>query len=85
MIVRNNSFPILARLRAKAYANLLDPSADPLCPLCNEEQQTIEHWLRRCPRLDAIRQIIFRNLSLPLKVLTTYPEMVLMLKRVTIG
>ncbi len=40
---------LLARLRSghtpllKAYANLLDPSADPLCPLCKEEPQTIEH------------------------------------------
>ncbi len=49
----------------KAYANLLDPFADPLCPLCKEEPQTIEHWLQRCPRLDAIRQSIFRNPSLP--------------------
>ncbi len=38
---------LLARLRAghtpllKAYANLLDPSADPLRPLCKEEPQTI--------------------------------------------
>ncbi len=46
---------LLARLRAdhtpllKAYANRLDPSADPLCPLCKQEPQTIEHWLRRCP------------------------------------
>ncbi len=37
---------LLAHLRAghnpllKAYAN---PSADPLCPLCKEELQTIEH------------------------------------------
>ncbi len=52
---------ILARLRAghtpllKAYANLLGPSADPLCPLCKEDPQTIEHWLRRCPRLDIWR------------------------------
>ncbi len=41
---------LLARLRAghtpllKAYANLLDPSADPLCPLCKEEPHRIEHW-----------------------------------------
>ncbi len=34
---------LLVRLRSghipllKAYANLLDPSADPLCPLCKEE------------------------------------------------
>ncbi len=34
----------------KAYANLLDPSVDPLCPLCKEKPQTIEHWLRRYSR-----------------------------------
>ncbi len=47
---------LLARLRIghtpllKAYANLLDSSADPLFPLVKEEPQTIEYWLRRCPR-----------------------------------
>ncbi len=52
---------LLARLRAghtsllKAYANLLDPSADPLCSLCKEEPQTIEKWLRRCLRLYTTR------------------------------
>ncbi len=76
---------LLARLRAgrtpllKAYANLLDHFADPLCPLCKEEPQTIEHWLRRCPRLDATRQNIFGCPSPPLKVLTTHPERVLAL------
>ncbi len=39
----------------KTYANHLDPSVDPLCPLCKEEPQKIEHWLRRCPTLDATR------------------------------
>ncbi len=82
---------LLARLRAghtpllKAYANLLDPSADPLCPLCKEELQMTEHWLRRCPRLDATRQNIFGSPSPPHKVLTTDPESVLALARVTLG
>ncbi len=82
---------LLARLRAghtpllKAYANLVDPSADPLCPLCKEEPQTIEHWLRRCPRLDATRQNIYGSFSLPVKVLTTDPERVLALARVILG
>ncbi len=69
----------------KAYDNLLDPSAGPLCPLCKEEPQTIEHWLRKCPRLDATRQNIFGSPSPPLKVLTTDPERVLALARVTLG
>ncbi len=68
----------------KAFANLLDFSADPQCPLCKEEPQTIEHWLRRCLRLDAIRQNIFGSPSSPLLVLTTYPERVLALARVTL-
>ncbi len=69
----------------KAYANLLDPSADPLCPLCKEEPQTIEHWLRMCPRFDATRQNIFGSHCTPLKALTTGPERVLALARVTLG
>ncbi len=76
---------LLVRLRVghtpllKAYANLLDPSADLLCPLCKEEPQTIENWSRRCPTLDASRQNIFESPPSPLKALTTDP------KRVTIG
>ncbi len=69
----------------KANTNLLDPFADPLCPLCIEEPQTIEQWLRRCPRLDATRQNVFESPSPPLKVLTTDPERVLALARVTLG
>ncbi len=65
----------------KAYANLLDP----LCPLCKGEPQTIEHWLRRCPRLDAPRQSIFGSPIPTLEVLTTNPERVLALARVTVG
>ncbi len=80
---RSDAVP-LARLRAghtpllKAYANLLDP-------LCKEEPQTIEHWLGRCPRLDATRQNIFGSPSPPLKALTTAPEKVVALARVTLG
>ncbi len=69
----------------KAYANLLDPSADSLCPLCKEEPQTIEPLLRRCPRLDATRQNIFGSPSPPLKVLTTDPERLLPLARAPSG
>ncbi len=78
--LKNGHTPLL-----KAYANTLDPSTDPLCPLCKEEPQTIEHWLRRCPRLDATRQNIFGSPSPPLKVHTTGLERVLALARVTLG
>ncbi len=52
------------------------------CPLCKEEPQTIEHWLRRCPRLDAIRQNRFGRLSPLLYVLTTDSERILARARV---
>ncbi len=82
---------LLARLRAghtpllEAYANLLGPSAGPLCTLCKEEPPMIENWLRRSPRLEATRQNTFGSPSPPLKVLTTDPERVLALARVTLG
>ncbi len=78
--IRAGHIPLL-----KAFANLLDPSADSLCPLCKEEPQTIELWLRRCPSIDATRQNTLGNPSPPLKVLTTDPETVLALARVTLG
>ncbi len=59
-IINRANAVLLARLRTghtpllKAYTNLLDPSADPLCPLCKEEPQTIKYWLWRCPRLVAL-------------------------------
>ncbi len=80
---------LLARLRADhtplPNAYILDPSTDPLCPLCKEEPQTIEHYLRRWARLGATRQNIFGNPSPPLKVLTTDRERVVALPRVTFG
>ncbi len=78
----------LARLRAghtlllKDYVNLLDFSADPLSPLCKEEPQAVEHWLRTCLRPNATRRNIFGSPSSVLNVLTTDPERVLALARV---
>ncbi len=74
---------LLATPLRKAYAHLLDPAADPTCPLCKEEPQTLEHWLQRCPNLDVLRQHTFGSPSLPLGVLTTDPEKVLALARAT--
>ncbi len=68
----------------KAYAHLLDPAADPTCPLYKEEPQTLEHWLQRCPNLDVLRQHPFGSPLPPLGVLTTDPEKVLALARATV-
>ncbi len=82
---------LLAHLRAghtpllNAYANLFDPSADPLRPLCKEEPQTIEHLLRTSLIFDATRRNIFGSPFPPRKVLTTDLERVLVLARATLG
>ncbi len=80
-----SSPPCATSCRSHSYANLLGPIADTLCPLYKEEPQAIEHWLRRCPGLDATRQNIFGSPCPPLKVLTTDPERVLALARITLG
>ncbi len=67
----------------KAYAHLLDPAANPTCPLCKEEPQTLEQWMQRCPNLDVLRQRTFGSPTPPLGVLTTDPEKVLALARAT--
>ncbi len=80
---------LLARLRAghmpllKTFAHLLDPAADPTCPLCKEEPQTLEHLLQRCPNLDVLRQHTFGSHLPQLGVVTTDPEKVLALARAT--
>ncbi len=67
----------------KANAHLLDPAADPTCPLCKEEPQTLEHWLQKCQNLDALWQRTFSSPSPQLGVLTTDPKKVLALARAT--
>ncbi len=90
MATSNRADAVLqARLRAghtplpKAYTNLLDPAADPTCPLCKVEPQTLEHWLQRWPNPDVLRQHTFGSPSPPIGVLTTDPEKVLALARLT--
>ncbi len=67
---------LLAHLRSgrtlllKVNANLLDPTADPACPLCKEEPQELELWLQRCPNLDVLRQRPSVSVSPPLGVST---------------
>ncbi len=66
-----------------ACTQLLDSATDPTCPLCKKEPQTLEHWLQRCPNLDALRQHTFGSPSPPLGVFTTDPKKVLALARAT--
>ncbi len=65
----------------KAYADSVDPTADPTIPLCKDEPQTLKHWLQRCPNLHVPWQRTFASPSPSLGVLTTYPEKALALAR----
>ena len=54
---------LIARLRSshhpslKQYLHQLDPSQDPTCPNCCQEEQDLLHWLCDCPALLTVRQV----------------------------
>ncbi len=70
-------------LPAYDHMHLLDPAADPTCPLCKEEQQTLEHWQQWFPNFDVLRQHTFGSPSLQIGVLTTDLELVLAIAKAT--
>ncbi len=76
--------PSMRGSHSTPYANQLDMTVNPKCPSCGEEQQTVEHWLQRCPNALALRQQLFGEPSLPLSVLTTNPGSVLALAKKTL-
>ena len=63
---------VLAQIRSghschlNAYANLMDPAKDPMCNLCQETIQTVEHWLE-CAGTMAARMEIFGSIDTPLE------------------
>ena len=64
--ITNRRYDVLiARLRSghhpslKQYLHRLDPSQDPICPICQEEEQDLAHWLHDCPVLSSVRQQVF--------------------------
>ena len=69
---------LLAHLRAghcrqlKAYENLMDPTTDPTCPLCQQEPQTLEHWLS-CQGTERQRMEIFGTTEPRLELLSEEP------------
>ena len=70
---------MLARLIAghsmqlAAYRHLMDPTTDPGCPKCLQDNQTLEHWLLECPPTLSTRQSIFGDTNTELSVLTDDP------------
>ena len=43
----------------RAYQKLLDDSVDDVCPKCQEEPHTLEHWWLRCPGTLAAKMELF--------------------------
>ena len=43
----------------KHYLHRLDPSQDPTCLNCHQEEQDLLHWLCECPALTTVRQRVF--------------------------
>ena len=69
---------LLAQLRAghclelSHYKNRIDPTKSATCPRCNEEEETVAHWIR-CPATIRKREKIFRRPDVSLDVLSKYP------------
>ena len=72
---------LIARLRfghhpsLKQYLHRLDPSQDPTCPNCRQEEQDLVHWLRDCPALLSVWQRVFRCHQGSLEWLASRPGM----------
>ena len=82
---------LLAKLRAghhpalKAYKARIDRVTDPTCPLCEEEDQDMEHWFTRCPGTELKRWLLFGDDSGKLECLTKHPIKAVTLARQTLG
>ena len=68
----------------KQYLHRLDPSQDPICPNCQEEEQDLVHWLRDCPALSSVRQQVFGCHQGSLEWLATRPGDVVAYARKTL-
>ena len=79
---------LLAQLRSghckelKAYQHRLDETKDEICPRCQLEAETVQHWLA-CPANIRKRQDIFGDDDVPLGMMTKNPGLILAYARET--
>ena len=72
----------LAQLRSghskllAAYRNRIGTGDESMCPRCEEEPETLEHWLQGCPATMNIRLGCFGMVQPPLSILAESPGMV---------
>ena len=80
---------LLAKLRSghylglRHYRNVVDGVTDPICNLCHESPQTLEHWIQ-CPAIAQQSWDLFGGDSGRLDCLTRYPRESLALARSTL-
>ena len=81
---------LLARLRTghhyafRKYLNRLDPSIDPKCPLCKEDEHSLEHWLIDCPGISQERMNLFGSHRGQLSWLSSHPLKSVALAKMTL-
>ena len=68
-----------------SYRHRIDETKSDICPLCEEEPQTVDHWLTKCPGTLQKRQEIFRRTDLTPAVLGDDPLKTLALASATLG
>jgi ribonuclease HI len=80
----------LAQLRSghsqllASYRHRIDETKSDICPLCQEEPQTVEHWLSRCPGTLQKRMEIFGRTDLNPAVMGDQPLETLALASATL-
>ena len=66
-----------------AYEHRIDPTKSPICKKCDEEEETVQHWLK-CPATIQKRISIFGQADISLGTLTKDPTKVLTFARATL-
>ena len=89
-VVSRSDATLLAQIRSghrrlfRVYHNVVDRTINPICPLCNACQHTLEHWLLECIGTVRARMEIFGRVELGLGVLTESPAQSVLLARLTL-
>ena len=89
LITNRKDACLLAQLRSghckrlAHYANRLDENTSPLCQKCNEEPETVKHWLD-CPATISKRMECFGRDNVDLGILSEEPERSLAFAKATL-
>ena len=80
----------LARIRSgyhphlKSYQHIIDEDIDPTCPRCNDGEDTVTHWLKKCAAAAEAKMRTFGKTDLDHNILTLHPRKSISLARSTL-